>query len=304
MSIPAAEPTQSAASDVSYVADLRVAARWLVGCSASVVAILVVPIPLQSVSDLTEVGPLAVVSALLGFLAALASAVWVLYSAAAVLAVPRRSIGELAELDRADNSNFPDRRVEQPTSALISYLVAARRTDLLGTTQDAVWQLASDMARAHDASMRPQTGEKIQIGTQKYDLGNPVDKAALATLALDLERRAQRVVDAAAAFETRQRYERLAKGMKWVGVPFGASFLLLLGLQTLPTASMAVKTPTSVQIVVPASGEDPCRGRVLEGVAVGGTMDAPVVVLPSQPGCPARKITDTDEFIVIPRTAK
>ncbi|MEV6156953.1 hypothetical protein AB0L53_42100 [Nonomuraea sp. NPDC052129] len=304
MSIPATEPTPSAASDVSQAADLRVAARWLVGSSASVVALLVVPIQLRNFSDLTEVGPWAVALALLGFLAALASVVWTLYSAAAVLAVPRRSIGELAELDRADNSNYPDSRVEPPTSALITYLVDKRRADLLGSARDAVWQLATDMVIAHKASMLPRTGEKIQIGTREYDLGSSADNAALATLVLDLERRAQRVVDAAAAFETQQRYERLAKGMKLVGAPFAAGFLLLLWLQTLPAASMAVKTPTSVQIVVPASGKDPCRGKVLEGVAVGGTMDAPVVVIPSQPGCPARKLTDTDEFIVIPRTAK
>ncbi|MEU4235325.1 hypothetical protein AB0F17_64585 [Nonomuraea sp. NPDC026600] len=304
MSIPATESTPSAANDVSHAADLRVAARWLVGGSASAVAVLVVPIQLRNFSDLTEVGPWAVALALLGFLTALASVVWTLYSAAAVLAVRRRSIGELAELDRADNSNFPDHRLEEPTSALISYLVVKRRMDLLGTSRDAIWRLAMDLATAHKASLLPQTGEKMQIGTRWYDLGNPVDNAALATLVLDLERRVQCVVDAAAAFETQQRYERLTKGMKLVGAPFVASFLLLLGLQTLPAASMNVKTPTSVQIVVPASGKDPCSGKVLEGVAVGGTMDAPVVVLPSQAGCPARKLTDTDEFIVIPRPAK
>ncbi|QFY12915.1 hypothetical protein GBF35_45850 [Nonomuraea phyllanthi] len=305
MTTPDSEPPPAAANDVSHASDLRAAARWLIGASASVVAVLVAGVQLGDFASVDEVGPGAVASALLGALTSLITVAWTLYSAAAVLATPRRSIDELAELDRADNSNFPHPRVKEPASALISYLVVDRRTDLLGPSRDAIWQLVGDRALAHKAATLPRSpGEKIQIGIHEYNTDKPSDNAALANLNLDLERRVQRVVDAALFFETQRRYNRLVKSMKLAGVPFVVSLLLLLWLQTLPPVLMNVKTPTSVQVMVPPSKSDPCSGKTLEGIAVGGTMDAPIVVLPSQAGCPAKKLADTDELVVVPRPAK
>ncbi|GAB2947684.1 hypothetical protein ACFMQL_10020 [Nonomuraea fastidiosa] len=305
MTTPATEPAQAAANDVSHASDLRAAARWLIGASASVVAVLVAGIQLRDFASVSEVGPGAVTLALLSALTLLITVVWTLYSAAAVLATPHRSIDELAEMDRADNSNFPLRRLEEPKSALISYLVVDRRTDLLGPSRDAIWQLVADRASAHKATTLPQPpGEKIQIGTHEYILDNPSDIAALTNLSLDLERRAQRVVEAALFFETQRRYNRLVKTMKLAGLPFVMSLLLLLWLQTLPPVLMNVKTPTSVQVILPSSKSDPCSGKTLEGIAVGGTMDAPIVVLPPQAGCYARKLTDTSDLVVVPRPAK
>ncbi|GLW11978.1 hypothetical protein Misp01_71060 [Microtetraspora sp. NBRC 13810] len=304
MTAPVTDQVTPAANDVSHASDLRIAARWLVAASASVAAALVAGVQLRNFADLGDVGQWAVAVGLLAILTALASVVWTLYSAAAVLTVRRRSIGELAELDRLDNGNFPDHRLEAPRSALVSHLVVERRTNLLGMSRDAIWQLSRDHAIAHQASTLPQTTEMVRIGTHVYDPRDPLDNTALANLALDLDRRVQCVVDAAASFETQQRYHRLTRRMKLLGIPFVASVLILLWLQTLTPKLMNVKTPISVHIVTPRSGQDPCAGKVLEGVAVGGTMDAPIVVLHAQAGCSARKLTDTQEFIVIPRIGK
>ncbi|NUW37044.1 hypothetical protein HTZ77_37425 [Nonomuraea sp. SMC257] len=304
MTIQGGEPSTSTANDVSHAADLRAAARWLVGASASVVAVLVAGVQLRDFAELDAVGVWAVPVALLAVLIALATVVWTLYGAAAVLAVPRRSIGELADLDRADNGDFPGPRLGPPKSALISHLVRERRTELLGVSRDAIWQLNMERVAAYKASAFPRTGKNLQIGDREYDPDNRDDSAALANLIVDLDRRVQAVVDAAASFETQRRYDRLRRGMRLAGLPFVVSFLALVWLQTLPPALMKVKSPTSVQVVTPGNGGDPCSGKVFDGVAVGGTMDAPLVVLPSQGGCPARKLTETDKFVVIPRAEK
>ncbi|WP_146616049.1 hypothetical protein [Nonomuraea aridisoli] len=263
--------------------------------------VLLASIHLRGFASIGEAGVWAGVLALIGATTALCSVLWTLYAAAAVLAAPRRSLDELAMLDRADNSNFPNRRLEEPKSALVSYLVVERRMDLLGMSRDAIWELARDLAQALKATTLPQPpGAKIQIGTYTYNTDDDSDSAALVSLALDLETRAQRVVDAAASFETRCRFKRLRKGMKVACIPFVASVLLLLWLQTLPPVLMNVKKPIEVQVITPKVNSDPCSGRVLEGVAIGGTMDEPIVVIPSQGGCPPKKITDTDELIVVP----
>ncbi|GAA0429812.1 hypothetical protein Acor_40690 [Acrocarpospora corrugata] len=301
MTTPGVDQIPSVANDVSHASDLRAAARWLVGGSASIVAVLVANLQFRNLDGLEEVGAWAVMAALSAILTALTSVVWVLYRAAGVLAVPRRSIGELSELDRSDNGGFPGRRLESPKSALMKYLVVERRNDLLGASRDAIGQLSGDHIKAYKATTINKPGDRVRIGTNIYDLGDSAAMSALTSLSLDLGRRVQCVVDAAAAFETQQRYDRLAKGLKWAGAPFVASLLVLLLLPTLVPDVMQVKVPTRVQIASPASWPTPCAGMLLDGIAVGGNMDAPIVVIPRQGNCPAQKLTETAHLIVIPK---
>lgn len=304
MSSPDIEPPPATTNDVSHASDVRAAARWLMGASASVVAVLVAGLQLRDFTDIGQVGPGALLLAILAALISLASVAWTLYSAAAVLAAPRRSIDELATLDRADNGNFPKIRLDSPASPLMNHLVVDRRIDLLGRSRQAIWQLTSDRAKVHKALTRPPSeGGNVKIGTSSYKLDDPSDKAALVALAHDLDRRAQLIVDAAMSFETRVRYNRLVKGMKLSGGLFVLSLSGLIFLQSLAPTPMKATSPTNVR-VFPAVSNDSCDGKTLEGVAVGGTMDAPVVVLPSQAGCPAKKLTDTEGLVVVPQTAK
>ncbi|MEV4751639.1 hypothetical protein AB0K21_35220 [Streptosporangium sp. NPDC049248] len=306
MGSPETEPLTATANDVSHASDLRGATRWLAGASGSVVAVILGSgVQLRNFVAVSDAGAWAVGLTVLGVMVALSSVGWILYKAAAVLAAPRRSIDELAGLDRADNGNFPNRRLEPPTSPLITYLVVERRIDLLGMSRDAIWQLIADRALAQKASVKPSAPDgKLRIGTYEYNTDDSSDRDALSNLVLDLEVRIQRVIDAAASFETRRRYDRLVGAMKWSGVPFLLSVLLLLWLPTLPPARIVVKNPTSVRVITPPAKDDPCAGKLLDGVAVGGTLDAPVVVLPSQAGCPAKKLTDTEGLVVVPQVSK
>jgi hypothetical protein len=291
------------ANDVSHASDLRVAARWLVGASASVVTVLVAAIQLQTFGNLRDVGEWAVVIALVAILTALTSVGWTLYCASAVLAVPRRSIRELAELDHADHGSRAGARVDLPETPLIRYLVIDRQLDLLGT-RDAIWKVIRDRGVADNAALNPESGGEVQIGGHDYKLDDPMDSAALAGLTADLGRRATEIVDAAVSFETQRRYNRLAKGLRIAGAPFVLSILAFLWLQTFPHALANVQDPVNVLVVTPASAGTACGGKVLQGVAVGGTMDAPIVVLPAQGTCPARRISDTGDYVVIPQVGK
>ncbi|GIH90419.1 hypothetical protein ACFFMN_07935 [Planobispora siamensis] len=293
------EFSPSVANDVSHASDLRAAARWLVGASATVVAALVAGLQLRDLDGLDDVGPWAVALALTAVLGTLASVVWTLYRAAEVLSVPQRSIDELSELDREDQGDYPNPRLVAPATGLVRYLVVERRADLLGASRDAIWQLTQDHNKAQRALLASHPVEAVEIGGRVYDLRSAADSAALSSLAADLERRVQRVVDAASAYETQRRYERLARGLRWAGVPFVASLLVLTWLTTLPPRLTQVTTPTPIEVLIPAGM--PCGGRTLQGMAVGGTMDAPIVVLPAQQGCSPRKLSDTRDLVVVPR---
>ncbi|GIH52329.1 hypothetical protein SAMN05421833_14152 [Microbispora rosea] len=304
MSISTVEAASPVANDVSHASDLRAAARWLVGASASIVAVLVAGLQLRSLKGLLDVGPWAVVLALLAILAALLSVVWTLYGAAAVLAAPRRSIGELSDLDRADHGNYPDPRLESPSSPLMKYLVVERRTDLLGAGRDAISQLIQDHTKAYNAIISHGPNTQVQIGAYTYKLDDLADRASLADVAADLDRRIKSVIDAASAFESWRRYTKLASGLKKAGIVFVTSLLLLVGLTALPPHLVDVKAPIPVQVAIPKSWSGGCGGRMLDGVAVGGTLNAPIVVLPAQGGCAAQKIENTEDLIVIPRPVK
>jgi hypothetical protein len=75
--------------------------------------------------------------------------------------------------------------------------------------------------------------------------------------------------------------------------------------------TVKVTTPVQVEITVPSESAatnagmaKQCAEKTLTGVAVGGTLDEPVVVTRAQAGCIAYHLTDTRDLIVVPVAVK
>jgi hypothetical protein len=298
-------PDSVRSGDAVQVVQLRTTARWLIGGAASVAAILVAGLQLEDLAGLDDrhwwVLPLAFLAALV----ALAAVGRTLYQAAGVLAAPRYSINDLERRDLADHGNFPKARIENPETPLIEYLIVERGPELLGA-RDAIWRLTTDYNSALEGLDKAQ---KVDVGSRNYDPDVAADAAALRRISVDLQQRIHRVCDAAERWETQRRYDRLIDHLPLIGGLFVAGIFAFAWLTTLsPQQRAALVDPIQVQVTVPnddtaleqAGLDRGCANKVLSGVAVGGTLDAPIVITQAQDGCPAHKITDSDSLVVLP----
>lgn len=295
--------------DASTTAVLRSTAKWLVGASAAMAAVLVAGLRLTNLDKLGEadwwLGLLALAAALLAFLAAFT----VLYQAARVLATTRATIYELDKRDRDDSVVFPKQRPEPSQDPLLQELAL-----MLGYDRFYIRHLLSDRTTVSAAL---GSGESQTIRDRTYDPGSPADLAALQNLATDAERRIRAVTDAAERFEIKRNYDRLTSRLIPSGAVFlvgilGFAWLTILYPQRIPTAA-PVTTPVQVEITVPTDGaairaglDKTCAGKAITGVDVGGTLNAPVVVTRAQAGCPAYRLDgtrDPHDLIIVPMPA-
>lgn len=293
--LPETQPSVRTSADAAYTGQLRATARWLVGASASIATVLVAGLQLRSLSAAAEAGWWGIPGALCGVLVALVTAAVLLYQAASVLATPRRTISDLVGLDRNDNPNYPGPRTAAPTNALVNDLVVRRRTELLEPHRDSL----EDLTNSHTLTRRALvSGKKTKIEGRLYNPRDAADVVALTALHTDLDQRILRVVDAAEAWETWKRYQQLRRTLLWVLLPFLVgvlSFTYLTSHQLAP-----VKDPIPVRVTASSNASMACADKTLTGTAVGGTLDAPIVAIPAQQGCPPQKLTDTHNLIVVP----
>jgi hypothetical protein len=300
--------SQPASGDAHATAELKSTAKWLVGASASTAAVIVAGLQLTDLGRLGEAAWWFGVLALLAAFTALAAAFRILYQAASVLATNRPAISDLARRDVADHGHYPDPRLDHPDDPLLKELVIKRRTELLGPGRDYIMALTSD----YDKVGKVLAGEPgITIQARSYNLADPIEVAALHVLATELERRIENVLDAAERFTTEKRYQHLKRQLTPTGIAFMAGVLAFAWLTILyphripQTAPVA--TPVQVEVTVPSENaamraglEKACAGKVLSGVDVGGTLDRPIVVTRAQAGCPAHRLGDTQDLIVVP----
>ncbi|MEV8550205.1 hypothetical protein AB0L04_10310 [Streptomyces glaucescens] len=310
-----AAAVEPGSTDSLATAELKSTAKWLVGASASTAAVIVAGLQLTNLDKLGKadwwLGVLAMAAALL----ALAAAFRVLFQAALVIGTTRPTITSLDRKDRADHGNYPEgARIDPPDDPLMRELVVARRAELLGPGRDAIGSLADDYRRA----VRALTSmARVKILERTYDPKIPADAAALQGLASELERRMRDVSDAAERYEAEKSYQHLKRWLAPHAVAFlvgvlGFAWLTILYPNRIPiTQTAKITSPVQVEITVPSESaamhaglEKACAGKVLTGVGVGGTLSAPIVVTRGESKCPARRLKDTRELIVVPMAAK
>jgi hypothetical protein len=104
------------------------------------------------------------------------------------------------------------------------------------------------------------------------------------------------------------QFSRLKTAVRIGGLAVGAgvaSFVLAPKLSTEIPLPVTQPTPVSVQVTSDKFGPDCPRGTLLQGVAVGGTWEKPIVVTEAQGTCGARQVTlNSGQAIAVPQVSR
>ena len=262
--------------------NLRSTVKWLVASAGAVVAAIIAGAQLVDYSGRTVWGASL---AALSVVTALSITIVLLVRAAKILTVSRPTATDLSNAEmRAGALDQQRRTTGQIDDTNVEWLLA-RRTYLLGR-YPTVTELLSAYNRATD------------------DVENESAKESAQRLASSLRQRIGTVEEAAHYRAMSRAYDALLKGFRKGAILFIVAVLLfsvsgLFRKATRETPSNAVTTPIPVRVIVTGTPV-PCADRI--GVAVGGTLTSPTVVMPPVGQCPAGILTPQQSgAVVIPQ---
>lgn len=262
--------------------NLRSTVQWLVASAGAVVAAIIAGAQLVDYSgrNLWGVGLAA-----LSVLTALSITLVLLARAAKILTVPRPTATDLSNAEmRAGALDQQRRAAGQINDTNVEWLLA-RRTYLLGR-YPTVTELLSAYSRASD-DVANEPAEEVAQG-QASILGQRIGTVERAAQYRDMLK----------------AYDALLKGFRVGATLFIVAVLLfsvsgLFRKATRETPSNPVTTPIPVRVIIPGTSV-PCADRT--GVAVGGNLTDPTVVMPPAGQCPAGMLTPQQSgAVVIPQ---
>ncbi|MGB2922301.1 MAG: hypothetical protein WBB57_26160 [Mycobacterium sp.] len=269
---------------------LRSTVKWLVASAGAVAAAIIAGAQLVDYSDRNWAGA---TFAALAVAVSLALTLTLLARAAKILTVPRPTATDLANAELRAGAVDPAKRASgQITDTDVQWLLA-RATYLLGP-HDTVHTLLAEYDRAiSTASANDADARAEQLRKQ-----------------VELNRRIGLVEEAAHYRDMSSAYNELIGSFK-VGatafiaavIVFAGSGLLRPGDEPQQPANQITK-PIPVRVVTTtAHGTDPhpdCLDR--EGMAIGGTLTSPTVVVNPTPSCAAETIEPSRPgLVVIPK---
>jgi hypothetical protein len=282
---------------------IRATTKWMVAGAGAVAAAIVAGLQLAKLPP--SLGGRAI--ALSGFGLALIGVGLVIVQAANVLIVGYVNLGELADLKVATVQKQTGAAVKlAPLAGIpLDQFVKSMDTELKILSQgaaDNVSDLYDQLNKAYDVMRHLRDGKRIVSG--KYYTGTDMLQLLETVDALELS--AQQLISfsnqrvAEASF--RRLKERVIEGGAMLAV--GAVLFALASTWSQP---LTVTGPTSV-VVYPAQGTTAfgknCSAKSLQGVAIGGDWEAPVVAIASHPNCPSTRLTITRKIgIVVPATS-
>ncbi|GAA1266226.1 hypothetical protein [Saccharothrix xinjiangensis] len=277
---------------------LRSAARWIVGASASVLAVVVAGVQFSAIGEVDDLAPTGFGVALLAALTALTCTGAVLWLAARVLVPPRWTMTELAHVELTEpekwaghwaNAELRGRRaLLAPLSELrLSHLYRHHRALFVASVE-----LVERGRAVVEKDLLGTTGARVT-----YHAGAQEDVDRLHQRLHLAEQLSERVVDTVNLADVHRRYRRLIGLLPWLG---GAALVgvATFVLVTAPPGGTPVTGPVEVQV---RFTEDPdaladadlppgCRGLTVTGVAVGGTLEEPVVTSIERAECVLRQV--------------
>lgn len=245
--------------------------KWLVGSAGAAAAFLVAGVQLQS-PELDGGG--AVVYAIAVVLA-VGSALAVLFGAARVLCAERLPAAAIAQREFKSNRLAGKPLIEDDSDEVVTWVQDERGPSLLGTAMS-VTELV-----------------------QRTQRGTPEEKAeAFARLGL-IE----------GALHLRRVQTAFRKLIGWAiaaSVVLVASLAVLVALPSVATPPGVVNVdapiPVDVLVVNEAAADIPEEcGTKFEGVAVGGTLDNPRLVIAESADCGPMELEDASGLVVIPQ---
>jgi hypothetical protein len=276
------------------VAETRDAVRWITALAGVVGAALVAGLQLR---DLDKASSTEALMASTAVACALLAVGTVLLSALRVLAAPRRSLRDLAQLEAAGDPLILTRGpAPGPRAHWLVEELRQRRSALLGPypTLDDAYR-ASLAPKERVSQQAPAQAEPPSAGREHTEAGGrtPVVAARIESVALSLE--------------VERRFRQMMRVMVVAGGLFVLAVVTFAFLTRSPNTTPDVKSPIAVTVYVPdatsaqADGlPTPCAGRTLSGVAVAGTLDVPIVVTRPNGPCGASRIIEPHHVIVVP----
>lgn len=287
---------------------IRAAARWVVGGAAAVLAVVLAGAQVTAIARIDEFTAVRGGGAIAAATLALVAAGVVLWLAARVLIPPTWTLGDLAHRELTDE-DWPTHWAHDELHgqrAVLSLTTELRLADLY-RHQRALLLAAVELGERGRATVRGDLLGRADAETT-YLASDPEDDARLRQRLRTADALAERITSAVAVADVRRRYRLLVKRIPLLGL------VVVLGVAaftwaTAPPGGAPVTSPVEVRLRFTADqgairdGGIPagCAGRTVRGVALGGTLEEPVVSSVEDPGCVlAQTRVSADTAVVIP----
>lgn len=310
MDIP--EMTEAPTSQVDYfelkTENLAGTLKWLVASAGSIAVAVIAGLQLTSLQDLRL---WAALIAILGAVLALSAVGLVLFGAARVLALNAPTIIDLSnrELDLGLLQANRLGSVEKiGAEAPMLKWVYERRTQLLGESRSITELYTDEFVGSGLALAALERKEPYALAGRNLRPEEPSDVAWVKTKRTQAKEYIQQI-EAAVAYQQRlEAYQRLVKQIQGLAIWFVAGIIVFA---LTPVVGFAPKSTEFTQ-PVPArihvleaqvAGVPQGCPATLKGQIVGGSLQSPIVVTEPVGTCPALRLTDHPEaIIVVPET--
>lgn len=292
---------------------IRSAARWLVAAAAAVAAVIMAGLQVSAVTKIDGPASRMVVAVAAAVLGATAAG-WILVRAARVLVSPAWTLGKLTGLERTQPERWREHPINRELQGSKSLLTTGRELVLgeIYRAQRELFVATTTLQETGSAtvstSLSPSTSACSPV---VYDANSDTDERRLQQRLATVTEIAGRIAETANLAETRQRYHTLVRDLRIAGVLLIACFLTFT-LASAPADGAPVTTPLKVELrFVPnqdalAEADLPrgCAGLSIEAIALGGTLEEPVVTSVQKPSCAlSQKRVPTGTATILPSVA-
>lgn len=269
----------------SDLSGIRSAAQWLLGAFGGTALAVVAGVQFGGASAILSQGGLRALVIIIGLLVVFIGLVWLARSAARVLVPDRTNLTDLLENQVSEELRLNGLSVS-----------GNKRRD---STQ--VYKYVRDEINRARGWILPPGCDDLDSAYQAYRKRSTDDQAAIRSSLRELMAFAR---TEAALYRYRQLLKLL---LGWVGIPVILG-LVALAVALTPSAgqdlSASVNSPFAVEVHFTASPEvlnsagirADCALVAARGIAVGGTLAEPEVVIVGTPSCPTSKIQITNNI--------
>lgn len=324
---PKATPATGA---VASTAAIQTTAKWLVGAFAAIGGVIVTGLQLSSVATTKDLPASRIVLALAAYGVSITATGAIVLLAARVLQPrfdsidPIRERETAADILAAKDAAGSTPRLAAELDPLLGYLHRFRNVTSRSGWGDTPGELAVNLDKLNAALARVRAGHSATIDGRAWAEEQRADLEAEARLA---EEDAAAIVALANRYEIERRYTQLRRALAFCGALVAAA-IPVFAVAVRPPDRSAEPKPTPVSSAIPVavviSNNAPldtvglpkdCRDSTLPGVAVGGTLERPVVVTRATkvtvPGtketvtCPSAQFrVNPPEIIAVPEPPK
>ncbi|MGV9865687.1 hypothetical protein [Rhodococcus koreensis] len=283
-------------------ANLHTSLKWLIASSGAVAALVVAGLQL---GDLAGTGfGLRTIVAVLAAAIALGIVLFVLVRAVKMLTLPRLTAADIA--DREEAVIPPGQPPIGVLSDSLIQWIHDRRTYLLGASATVSELYEGRFVGPMNALDDLSRGQAAQWNGRQILTTDDVGVEALHAAFAQANRQLARIEDAVHYERTREEFRQLFSHYPWGAAVFGAAvvaFALASQVSEDPKPQQ-IATPTRVEVLVPENRKadlpERCRDDTLGGVAIGGTLRTPTVVISAPDDCAGTIITADAGIVAIP----